>query len=183
MNLILIFSKCSFINIKDYWSSLSCQIIELIQKHTNYHRNCDSKLSSMKQGHRIWKKVTEQIRAWCQGMQTVSLEQLVVLGRKEAIEPQSSVPGEAREPAINAGCVEFGKHCDCMLSPSLPLQPVKISICLGNEEVLGYKVWVMQDEFQRSGVDDSEECYIEYLKFVKRIDPKSSQHTHTIVIV
>lgn len=61
-------------------------------------------------------------------------------GRKEAIEPLSSVPGEAREPAINVGCVEFGKHCDCMLSPSLPLQPVKISICLGNEEMLGYKV-------------------------------------------
>ena len=41
----------------------------------------------------------------------------------------------------------------------------------------------MQDEFQRSIVDDSKEYYIEYLKFVKRRDLKSSQHTHTIVIV
>lgn len=34
---------------------------------------------------------------------------------KETIEPQSSVPGEARETAINEGYVEVGKHCDFML--------------------------------------------------------------------
>lgn len=147
MNLILISSKCSFINIKDYWSSLSCQIIELIQKHTNYHRNCDSKLSTVKQGHRIWRKVTEQIRAWCQGMQTVSLEQLVVLGRKEAIEPQSSVPGEARETAISEGYVETGKHCDCRLislSSSTTSQNIHLPGEWGNVGVqsLSYARWV-----------------------------------------
>ena len=139
MSLILISSKCSFINIKDYWSSLSCQIIELIQKHTNYHRNCDSKLSTVKQGHRIWRKVTEQIRALCQGIQTVSLEQLVS-GKKEAIESQSSVPGEARETAVSEVMWKLGNTATVGLSPSLPPKPVKISICLGNEEMLGYKV-------------------------------------------
>lgn len=98
MNLILIFSKSSFINIKDYWSSLSCQIIVLIQKHTNYHRLCDSNVSTMRRGHRIWRKVTKQIRSWCQGVQKMSMEQLVVpeseeelKGRKEGIKEKGKV--------------------------------------------------------------------------------------------
>ena len=72
-------------------------------------------------------------------MQTVSLEQLVS-GRKEAIESQSSVPGEARETAVSEVMWKLGNTATVGLSPSLHPQPVKISICLGNEEMLGYKV-------------------------------------------
>lgn len=112
MNLILIFSKCSFINIKNYWSSLSYQIIVLIQKHTNYCRICVSNLSTMRKGHRIWRKVTEKTRAWRQGIQKMSLEQLVVSESKEALTGRKGgrVEGRKEEKKKKCRMMEFIKE-------------------------------------------------------------------------